>query len=239
MRRLIVAAIVLALGPRLAAQNLPGAAAPPAPKDAFALADQETDWRVDFDGVTLSDWRATGEVKIKDGMLILGGTRSAKLQLNKLLGPRFKVFLECRVDGPVMPTIAFTTRGILSGGATSSSLHAHAGSWADVLLVGRTNERDMLLIDEYRRRAGTPPDRRGGFGIGGAPLLSLEIPAGTTLSIRKIRVQRPPPGDTTQSLFLGLGALMGAVTLIVAVGWLLQRWRRPRVAAPSAPPPPA
>lgn len=218
---LILGAFLLAANP-LSAQNPP--ATPLLPKEAFQQADAEATWGEHFDGATLKGWQPGGEVTIKDGLLVVGGARKGTLHLKVPLGEQFKILMECRYEGPTPPYLELETRGFLSGGKTASTLHGPRAVWMDLLLVGTTRDGRVTMTEYYRTRDKEPT---GAFTYGGlgAPSVRLEVPAGVTLTIRKIRLQTAPPAGLGR-VFMALGGLMAALTLLAVIGWFLRRRRR-------------
>src|SRR5262245_65449985 len=228
---MILGALFLATNP-LCAQNPPAPAPKEAlwPKEAFQEADGDAAWVEHFDGVTLQGWQPEGDVTIKDGALVVGGARGGKFRLKVPLGDRFKVLLECRYDGPSTPLIRFETRTFMSGGISVSSLHGPGAAWMDLLLVGQDHDGQFTLT-EYYRTGDKGPASGGGYGGRGTASLSIEVPAGTTMTIRRLRVQTTPPAGLG-GVFLALGGLAAALTLLAILGWWLRR-RRPALLGPG------
>ena len=227
---LVLATLFLAANP-LSAQNPP--ATPLLPKEAFQQADGEAAWIEHFDGVTLKGWKTSGDVTIKDGLLLVGGAGKGKLELKVPLGEQFKILMECRYDGPTRPMLLIETRGFFSGGMSASTLHGPWDVWMELLVVGNTRD-GQVTITEYFRIAEKGPASGGDYGGSGTPSVSIEVPAGVTMTIKRIRVQTTQPAGLG-GVFLVLGGLMAALTLLAALGWYLRR-RRATSGTSVAPP---
>ena len=53
--------------------------------------------------------------------------------------------------------------------------------------------------------------------------MSLDVPAGTTLTIRRIRLQTTAPPASAAGVFIALGVLALVILLVIAGGWYLHR----------------
>ena len=133
-----------------------------AAKQAFTDADKEAAWQELFDGVTLKDCEVLGGSHIKDRALVLVGGANSKLRLKAPLGDQFKLLIECRVDGPSMPSLVFETSTFLSRGASGGTLSGNPGEWRELLLVGKTAPGGRAVLDAYDRKLGDKPAHGGG-----------------------------------------------------------------------------
>ena len=200
---------------------------------AFADADQEQNWRELFDGKKLEDWRAAGAVEIKDGLLILGGPPTTTLNSTAPLGKKFTILIECKGDLPVATQMTLQTRTFLSRGTSGGTLDLKHGEWAELLLVGWTNEHGSVVLDTFARSLADKKLWRpaGQFGGQGTPSITLEVPPGGNLTIRRIRLQTDAPAGSPAGLFIGLAVLGFVMLSIIAGGRLL---RRRKVTSPPA-----
>src|SRR5262245_28429370 len=199
----------------------------------FADADKEQNWSEHFDGKTLKDWQATGAVQIKDDLLILGGPPTTTLQLQAPLGKKFKILIECKSDGPASPTLRFETREMLSKGSTAGSILLKPGEWTELLLVGGPDDQGRVMLDVFERSVTDKKTRgQGQFGGRGTPSVSLEVPPGGNLTIRRIRLESGVPAASPAGLFIALAVLGFVILSIIAGGWLLSR-REPKSAPPA------
>ena len=206
----------------------PGLIAQEAAKQAFAEADKEKAWSEHFDGVTLKEWEAAGAVQIKDGLLILGGPGTTTLRQKGSLGPKFKILIECRNDGPQMLEWRPETRSMLSRGSSGGSLNIKPGEWTELLIVGRTHAHGHVVITEQQRVVGElkGPESSGEFGVSGNPTIFLDVPPGGKLTIRRIRVDVATGRDSSAGLFIALGVLAFIILFVTGLGWFLRRRTR-------------
>ncbi len=193
----------------------------------FEDAEKEAAWGELFDGATIDNLQIDGVFSIKDGVLILGGARQTKLQLKAPLGDQFKLVLECRFDGPAPPSTRLATRSFLAHGESGMSMPGTSGQWQELLYIRKKDEaQDRFMMEALHRKVGDKAVSGGGqFGGSGIPSLSWDVPAGTTLTIRKIRLQTTPlPGSS--GLYMALIVLTLVLVAVAALGWFLNR-RRP------------
>jgi len=192
----------------------------------FALVDQEADWIELFDGATIKDLQIDGVFTIKDGTLELGGGGQTRLQIKAPLGEQFKVLIECRFDGPAMPSLRLATRGFLSKGESGMSMGGTAGQWQEVLYVRRKADPSKFLLNTLSRNVGDKAVQGGGqMGGDGTPTLAWEVPAGTTLTIRRMRLQTTAP-QTSAGVYGALIVLTLVILSIACLGWFLNRRRK-------------
>jgi hypothetical protein len=69
-------------------------------------------------------------------------------------------------------------------------------------------------------------------GSGQVRSLAINVPAGSTMVIRRLALQTSPPVvKDTSGLYIGIGVLVGCIFAVMAFGWFLNRRRRPAPAA--------
>lgn len=195
------------------------------PEAAFADADKNIAWREDWDGAaeTLQHWQVSGGMQVKDGLLVLDGPRQTVLKTKTPLGNRFKILVECRTSGALKFMVQ--TRELFSGGSSSTQFDITPGAWGEILLVGQPDQRGAASVNAYFRILSDKKTFNfSQYGTGqGSPTLSLEVPPGGSLEVRRIRVQSEAPPENSGTLFVPLIVLGGVLAGIMALGWFLNR----------------
>jgi len=217
MIRILVLIAVLALPVAVRAQDA---------AKVFADADKEADWIELFDGATIKDLQIDGVFSIKDGTLELGGGRQTSLQIKAPLGDKFKLLLECRFDGPTTPTLRLKTRSFLDQGESGGSIFGIAGQWQEYLYIRREVVGEgRSTMDTFTRKVGDKTiQSTGQMGGSGTPTLSWDVPAGTTLAIRRMRLQTTA-SPTSSGVYGALIVLTLVILAIAGLGWFLNRRR--------------
>ena len=224
MLRSLAIAAILGLGQAAHAQDA---------AKHFADADKEQNWSEHFDGTTLKDWQATGAAQIKDDLLILGGPGTTMLQLKAPLGTKFKILIACKSDGPISPNLRLDTREMLSKGSSAGSINFKPGEWTELLLIGGPDDQGRVMLDVFDRSIADKKTRgQGQYGGRGTPSISLEVPPGGNLTVRRIRLEAGIPAASSAGLFVALAVLGFVILSIIAGGWLLSR-REPKSAPPA------
>jgi hypothetical protein len=197
----------------------------------FADADKETDWIELFDGATIKDLQIDGVFNIKDGALELGGARQTRLRIKAPVGDQFKVLIECRFDGPVTPSLRLAIRSLMAKGESGTSMAGTAGQWQEVLYIRKeVAGQGRFAMDTLCRKVSDKAIQSAGqIGGTGTPTLSWEVPAGTTLTIRRMRLQTTAP-PTSSGLYGALIVLTLVILGIAGLGWFLNRRRKPHAA---------
>jgi hypothetical protein len=193
----------------------------------FEDVEKEAAWTDVFDGATIDNLQIGGVFSIKDGVLILGGGRQTRLQIKTPLGDEFKLLLECRFDGPAKPSVRLATRSFLAHGESGMSMTGTAGEWQELLYIRKKDVgRGTFAMDTLSRKVGDKAiQSAGGIGGSGTPTLSWEVPAGTTLTIRKMRLQTNAPVNSSGGLYGALIVLTLVILGIAGLGWFLNRRR--------------
>jgi hypothetical protein len=185
-----------------------------------------------FDGKTLVGWEIEGEHSIKDGVLVIGGKAAAKLR-PAVLGEHFKLFAEFQHQGGATPRfhfhvqhsapLAFNVWSPLSG-----------NQWQELSLINQSSGsgRDHRLRYENRAQSSSMTGMAGG-GSGVIDSMEIIIPAGTQLSIRKLRwfSPPPPPPPSKSGVWIAMGVLGVILGGAMILGWLLNRRRSKAVNA--------
>ena len=214
MNRLLAVAAILVLAFSARAQDA---------AKIFEDVEKQNDWNELFDGVTLRELQVDEPIIINNGQLIVGGARPRRLRLKAPLGDQFKLLIECRFDGPVAPSLVLALQSFGARGESTYPIRgATAGEWQELLYIRKDAGRGKFAIDTLTRKADDKTVRSAGqIGGSGTVSLSWEVPAGTTLTIKRIRLQTTT--SSNNGLFIALGILALIILMVVAVGWFLNR----------------
>jgi hypothetical protein len=215
----------------LAVLGLPAAIRAQDAAKVFEDVEKETAWTELFDGATTNNLQIDGDFSLNDGVLVLGGARQTRLQIKAPLGDQFKLLLECRFDGPATPSVRLATRSFLAQGESGTSMVGTSGEWQEMLYVRKKDPgRGTFAMDTLSRKvADKAIQSAGGMGGSGTPTLSWDVPAGTTLTIRKMRLQTTPP-PSSSGLYIALIVLTLVILAVAGLGWFLNRRRNPHAA---------
>jgi hypothetical protein len=211
----------------LAVLGLPAALRAQDAAKMFEEVEKQAAWTDVFDGATIDNLQIDGVFSIKDGVLILGGGRQTRLQIKTPLGDEFKLLLECRFDGPAAPSVRLATRSFLAQGESGMSMVGTSAEWQEMLYIRKKDPgRGTFAMDTLTRKvADKAIQSAGGIGGSGTPTLSWDVPAGTTLTIRKMRLQTNAPVNSSGGLYGALIVLTLVILGIAGLGWFLNRRR--------------
>lgn len=173
-----------------------------------------------FDGKKLQGWEIDGESKIENGALVIGGKAEARLRLKEPLGSEFKVILEYKYAGPEF-SVQFK-----AGQPPDQNLFHQTLNWTEVVMTRERFGASLGLPVNYKlRQLGGPLTGSGSLSApsGQLPALELIVPAGATLTIRRLALQTTPPGEGGGGLWAALIVLALVLGGIVALGWFLKR----------------
>jgi hypothetical protein len=113
-----------------------------------------------FDGKTTSGWMIEGDVDVKDGVLILGGTRKTRVRIAPDFSADFDLHLEYRTENKRPVQIEWETRHLFGRGMASTSLEGafeNPGKWIETVVRGEKHPaRDGRLIRSEWRVLGEP-----------------------------------------------------------------------------------
>jgi len=189
------------------------------PAGRAALVDQ-------FDGKELHGWEIDGEGKIEGGFIKLGGAAEAKLRLLTPLGDHIRLRLEYQLGaGPGMPALHWEADGNTQGVFGFSA----KGQWMELDATGQRNG----FWGQYRLNLADgkiPGPNEGNSGmfadVGGRVCrFAIHVPAGASLTIRKIALGTTAPPPTTRSPGFAIVVMALLLAGVIALGWLLNRRR--------------
>jgi hypothetical protein len=177
----------------------------------------------------LQDWTTDGEEKGDSAGWMLGGKGPARMTLNLPLADEFKVWLEFKFNGAGVdrPVVEVSMPGRTS---TPPLPFNTAGEWMNVVLICQRGPggRGHVLTAHYALEHS--PRGNVILSSGGDRLDSIgfSIPAGATMTLRRVRFQNSPhsAGPDRSDLVMPLLLLGGALIAVMAAGWWLNR--RPR-----------
>ena len=179
-------------------------------------------WSEQFIGKTLQGWEIDGDTKIEDGVLIVGGKIETKLRCVVPLGNRFELRLECMYSGFQRPQLHFET----SAPFWQRELTGAPRAWGEFIVKRTRTDLGFghQMVQSFRHLEVTghhtstvPP------GSGDIRELAFIIPAGQTMSIRRIALQTTPAGADPGGLWAPLLVLVLVLLGIMTLGWFLNR----------------
>ena len=141
----------------------------------------EEGWMLLFDGNTTFGWKTEGEVKIRDGVLQLGGDTASRATCTTQFG-------NCEMDLDYLGGTQF----VLDGGGTSSSIGmASSGAWStghiEIEFDPRSTANGVSITpgapqgpESFRWKAICNTDRL---------LLRFEVPAGGKVALRNVKLR--------------------------------------------------
>jgi hypothetical protein len=187
---------------------------------------KEPGWIEQFDGTKLDGWGWEGESSIVDKTLVLGGAKPTGLWLKTPLGERFKLRLEYKWDGAASPRLSYGSAGSFGGRRPFSdgNLPSRAGSWMAYRIEGQPVPEAGGYRVEHSHEGGGGSGTHG--GVTEINFLEIHIPAGTTLSIRRVQLQTDRPPDSAEeggSLVIPLLVLSSIIFGVIAWGWYRNR----------------
>jgi len=184
-----------------------------------------------FDGKKLQGWEIDGESKIESGALVIGGKAEARLRLKEALGTGFKVNLEYKYAGPAPFSWQFE-----AGQPPNRNFFHDAPTWTEVVMTRQDAGALFALPVKYvLRELNGPLTGRGSLSAraGRLPTMELIVPAGATLTIRRIALATTPPGEGDGRWWIPLTILALILAGVVGVGWFLKRRARHRRLPPG------
>jgi hypothetical protein len=153
-------------------------------------------WLLLFDGETTFGWRVDGEARAEHGLLVLGGGKATTATME--FG-YFEASWELRWDGPGEPRRVLTAfRGAQSDGEAATPF-SHARVWGKVLWTAerwrvRPDPDPQVTVSSTAEVTGSIPggtalESTFGFRAGRRIVVRLEVPAGTRLYLRNVKLK--------------------------------------------------
>ena len=166
--------------PSLAALLLAASAAPAAdePKPNTLTKEQVADgWLLLFDGETTFGWTAEGDAKVKDGELVVGGTKDAEVVCATPFGPCELAF-EFRPAGEAVTLRHLWPELRLTGTDKGwSAMAVTVGTGGEVSVVSRAGKKESAdLVDRKVESVAPKP-------------IAFRAKEGSTLALRNVRVR--------------------------------------------------
>jgi hypothetical protein len=174
-----------------------------------------------FDGKELHGWKIDGESKIEGGAVIIGGKAESRMHLAEPLGDQFKVILEYKYAG--LPPFSWQFK---SGEPPNRNFFHDAPIWTELVMTRERAGALFALPAKYTiRQLGGSLTGSGSLSAPSGPIPTFEliVPAGATLTIRRIALQTTPPGEGGGGLWAALIVLTLVLGGIVALGWFFKR----------------
>jgi hypothetical protein len=137
-----------------------------------------------FDGEATFGWKCEGDVAVKDGELVLGGTAASSVATTSAFA-EFQVEFQALCDG----RFSYSVRGYEPGVRTPPS-------WTDIRLTVRNARAGQSIEVGVGRMPPGPAMRLQGIV---PTLIAFKVPAGTTLRLRNVKLK--PLG--LESIFSG------------------------------------
>ena len=184
-----------------------------------------------FDGKKLQGWEIDGESKIENGALVIGGKAEARLRLKEALGSGFKVILEYKYAGPAAFSWQFE-----AGLPPNRNFFHDMPTWTEVVMMRQDAGAFFALPVKYELRERNGPLTGNGSlsaPAGRLPTMELIVPAGATLTIRRLALMTTPPGEGGGGWWVPLTILAVILAGVVALGWFLKRRARLRRISPG------
>lgn len=221
MSRCIAVALLFAVAADVAGQ-------PEMPPLPFPVIEQVKDGA--FHG-----WKVTsGFVDRGPDGIILGGKEDAtKLELSEALGENWKLQLEYKFQ----QRGAAPTLNVDSPRPFPWTMPGSGDRWVQVTLNCQSRggwSRSFWINHSFQSDGSS-----GSGGLSGGPGqvkgLTINVPPGCTMVIRRIALQTSPPMVKEASgLYIGISVLGGCFVAVMLLGWLANR-RRPRPVASASP----
>jgi hypothetical protein len=181
----------------LAAAALPATAAEEkARPNTLTPKEMAEGWLLLFDGETAFGWKIDGEAKAEDGLLVLGGGKATTATME--FG-YFEASWELRWDGPGEPRRVVTAfQGAKSDGEAKTPFsHARVGGkvlWTAERWRVRPDPDPQVTVSSTAEVTGSIPggttlESTFGFRAGRRIVVRLEVPAGTRLYLRNVKLK--------------------------------------------------
>jgi len=218
MRAVLVAAAVLLIGPpRLQAQ--PGG-------NNGDQAPNEPGWVDQLGPGGLVGWDVRGgQIMDQDGVH-LGGPSPTIARLLTPLSEEFKLFMEYQSPDPQSIRVRFYHHGMFSGGFTDMRLApGSAGQWVELTIAGapRPGGGYNVIHDERHSSGASKSSATHGDAI---DWIEIEVPAGQTMAIRRLRLLSTAATSGGQSVIPALAILAVFLLGVMGLGWFVNRRRR-------------
>jgi hypothetical protein len=158
-------------------------------------------WLLLFDGATTFGWDVEGEAAIDKGVLTVGGKKTSTLRLNTQFSD-FELRLECRCEGDEDAKLVTRRGPTVNAHSLRRSRPMINPKWDTLRLRITFDDPNGTETDEleYNTAAGDKIKGAGTTSGGSGPAsIRLEVPRGTKLSLRNVKLR--PLG--ARSLFNG------------------------------------
>jgi hypothetical protein len=185
-----------------------------------------------FDGKTTSGWIIDGDAKVKDGVLILGGSQKTRVRIETEMSPQFELHLEYSTANTQNIQLELHSRHSFFGRGMSSSALARTskkqGEWIEAIYGGKDAPAGRGWEGSSKWRVlGDPAFTEqpvGGSSLPHSVTLVFDIPAGQKLYLRNVRLKTDPVDSFPWLLVLAVGAVV--LVLIIAVLVVVIKRRR-------------
>lgn len=194
-------------------------------------------WILGFDGTSTTGWNIQGDAKVVDRVLVLGGAGPTRAQVTPLLGSVFELRFEYRTEGKVSNT-GWETRTFLGRSYSSVDLDRQskdAEEWIEIIYKGEFDPANgMRSVKSQCRTLGEPAFVARGEIMGttatGSMSVTFEIPAGSRLHLRNVKLHTEPRDPTYASVWV----IVVVGVAVAAFGTLLWIQRPRRLTTPVA-----